>query len=596
MVDYRNKIVKSLPKSPGVYQFFNSEGKIIYIGKAKNLFNRVSSYFNKEKYDTFKTNVLAKQVVNIQVTIVDNESDALLLENNLIKKYQPKYNILLKDDKTFPWICIKNEPFPRVFSTRKIIKDGSKYFGPYTSGLMVNTLLGLVKQIFQLRTCSYNLNYENINKGKIKKCLEYHIGNCKAPCERMQSESDYLVGIEQIADILKGNISDVINYLKNLMNLLSDELKFEEANKIKQKILLLEHYKSKSTIVNTKLDNIDIFSFLANEKSAFVNFLKVSNGAIVQSHSVELIKKLDELPSDLLMFAIIDIRERVNSNSKEIVVPFLPGEELPGIKFNIPSQGDKRKLLELSERNAKHFMLLKQKISETKNFQSRTNELLEKVKSDLKLNKIPFHIECFDNSNIQGTNPVAACVVFKNGKPSKHDYRHFNIKTVEGPNDFDSMKEVVFRRYKRLLEESKELPQLIIIDGGKGQLNAAVESLKELNLYGEIGILGIAKRLEEIYFPYDKVPLFLNKNSYTLKLLQNIRNEAHRFGISFHRNKRSKKMLDNQLDHIKGIGQKTQEKLFKEFGSIENIKKQPLSELEKLIGGKLASVLFDNLK
>jgi excinuclease ABC subunit C len=590
------KIISNLPKSPGVYQFLNKEGKIIYIGKAKDLRNRVSSYFNKNKYDSFKTKTLAQQVFEIKHIVVTTESDALLLENNLIKKHLPKYNILLKDDKTFPWICIKNETFPRIYSTRKLSKDGSLFFGPYTSALMVKTLLTLIRQIYQLRTCNYNLIPKNIAEKKFKKCLEYHIGNCKAPCENLQTEYDYQNSILQIKEILKGNIHEIIRHLETLMKRLANEYKYEEAELVKQKIYLLEKFQSKSTIVNPKLNNIDVFSIVEIEKSAFVNFLKIMNGSIVQSYNVELVKRLDETPEELLLFAIIDIRTKVNSEAKEIIIPFLPSEQLPEIKYTVPRVGDKKKLLELSQRNAKQLILQNLKIKEEKPFDARVTALLEKVKSDLHLTEIPVIIECFDNSNIQGSNPVAACVVFKNGKPAKNEYRHFNVKSVVGPDDFASMEEIVYRRYKRQLDEQKDLPQLIIIDGGKGQLNAAVRSLMKLDLYGKVAIIGIAKRLEEIFFPGDSIPLYLNKKSSTLMLIQNLRNEAHRFGINFHRDKRSSEMIKNKLEGIKGVGKITAEKLLKYFGSVENLKHIQLSEMENVISKKIAIKVIEFLK
>jgi excinuclease ABC subunit C len=589
-----DKKISNLPKLPGVYQFINNEGKIIYVGKAKELRNRVSSYFNKNKYESLKTKILSKQVVDIKHIIVESESDAFLLENNLIKRYQPKYNILLKDDKTFPWICIKNELFPRVITTRKLIKDGSLYYGPYTSVLVAKTLLLLVRQLYQLRTCKYNLTQENIRKGKFRKCLEFHIDNCKAPCEGFQIENDYDSTILQIKKIFNGNIQEVIVHLNFLMNEFAMCCKFEEAEVIKQKILLLEKYKSKSTIVNPKLNNIDVFSFIEKDKSAFVNFIKVINGAVVQSHTVELVKRLDEKPDELLLFAIINIKQKIISTAIELVVPFLPAEELPAIKYTIPKFGDKKKLLELSERNAKQALIEKQNKIEIKPFELKIKVLLAKVKSDLQLKEIPKHIECFDNSNIQGANPVAACIVFKNGKPVKGEYRHYNIKTVIGPDDFASMEEIVFRRYKRIIDERKELPQLVIIDGGKGQLNAALNSLKELNINRKIAIIGIAKRLEEIYYPNDKVPLYLDKKSPTLKLIQNLRNEAHRFGISFHRNKRSSDMIKSKLEGIKGIGEKSIEKLLKIFGSVESIKHKGLKEIEHAVGKKLAKRVYEH--
>jgi excinuclease ABC subunit C len=592
-MDCLNKTIINLPTSPGVYQFINSRGEIIYIGKAKNIKSRVSSYFNKKKYDSFKTKIVSQQVVEIRHLVVESETDALLLENNLIKKHQPKYNILLKDDKTFPWLCIKNESFPRLITTRRFIKDGSNYFGPYTSVLMVNTLLGLIRQIYQLRTCKFNLTTENIENRKVKKCLEYHIGNCKAPCEKLQTNEDYQISILQIKDILKGNIQNVIENLSYKMKDYANSYMFEEAEKIKQKIFLLQRYKSKSTIVSTHIVNLDVFSFIENDKSAYVNFLKVINGAIVQSHTVELIKKLDENASDLLLFAILDIREKVNSNAREVLVPFLPNTIIPDINFCVPKLGDKKKLLELSERNAKQFLSHKIETLNPKMFESKSKIVLEKAKIDLRLVELPVHIECFDNSNIQGKNPVAACVVFKEGRPSKKDYRHYNIKTVEGPDDFASMGEVVFRRYSRLIFENQSLPQLVIIDGGKGQLNAAIKSLKQLNIYGKIAVIGIAKRLEELYFPNDSIPLYLDKKTSTLKLIQNLRNEAHRFGIAFHRDKRSKTMLRNSLEDIKGIGKTSVEKLLKEFGSINSLREKKVNEIEQVVGKKIAMLLVE---
>lgn len=589
-------IISSLPKSPGVYQFFDSQGNIIYVGKAKNLRSRVSSYFNKNKYESYKTKILAGKVSDIKHILVETEADALLLENNLIKKLQPKYNVLLKDDKTFPWICIKNEPFPRVFSTRTLYKDGSDYYGPYTSTLMVRTLLNLVRQLYQLRTCNFNLSQDNLQKKKYKRCLEFHIGNCEAPCEELQAEEDYSNSIQQIKKILRGNIQEVIIYLKQLMQEYASQYKFEEAEVIKQKIILLERYKSKSTIVSPKLNNIDVFGYVEKDKAAYVNFLKIVNGAIVQSHTVEIINKLQEDKDDLLLFAIFDIREKVGSSTKDLIVSFKPKTEINDINFVVPQMGDKKKLLDLSERNAKHFFLQKQKIQENKSFSSKIDLLLERTKQDLQLKELPVIIECFDNSNIQGSNPVAACVVFKNGKPAKSEYRHFNIKTVVGPDDFASMEEVVYRRYKRMLDEGKELPQLIVIDGGKGQLSSSVKSLEKLKLYGKIPIIGIAKRLEEIFFPHDPVPLYIDKNSTTLKLIQNLRNEAHRFGITFHRDKRSAAMLSNSLEGISGIGIKTAEALLKKFGSVEIIKTKSLIQLAEFIGNKKAEIVFNALK
>ena len=589
------KIISTLPGSPGVYQFFNSEGKIIYVGKAKNLKKRVSSYFTAKNTKTYKINTLVKQISDIKHIVVNSEQDALLLENNLIKKLQPKYNVLLKDDKTFPWICIKKESFPRIFSTRRFVRDGSEYFGPYTSAYMVKTLLSLIRELYPLRTCSFNLTEVNIKKGKFKKCLEYHMGNCKAPCEELQSKEDYENSIHQIKNILKGNIQEVIVYLKNTMLEFSKAYQFENAEAIKQKIILLERYKSKSTIVNPKLKNVDIYSYMERNTISVVNFLKIVNGAIIQSHTVELKNRLDDTKESLFTYAFLDIREKVKSTAKEIIVPFDLKQEIEGIKFTIPKTGDKKKLLDLSERNARQYLLQKEKISEQKISPSKNFSILEQIKKDLQLKEKPVRIECFDNSNIQGSNPVASCVVFINGKPAKKEYRHYNIKSVIGSNDFASMEEVIYRRYKRMLDEKKELPQLVIIDGGKGQLSSAVKSLKQLDLYGSLPIIGIAKRLEEIYFPNDSIPLYLDKNSPSLKLIQQLRNEAHRFGITFHRNKRSKGMLQNQLENINGVGTITAEKLLKEFGSIENIRLKSKEEISKIVGAKIAERILKEL-
>jgi len=591
-MEHLKLILTNLPTSPGVYQFYNKDGKLLYIGKAKNLKSRVGSYFASSNSNSFKTRKLAKQIYDIKHIVVETEADALLLENNLIKQYQPKYNILLKDDKTFPWICIKKEPFPRVFSTRNRIKDGSEYFGPYTSAYMVKTLLEMVRQLYQLRTCNHNLSSKNIESRKFKVCLEYHIGNCLAPCVGKQEGEEYDKLIRQVRNILKGDIVTVQNYLLEIMQRYAAKHRFEEAEKIKQKYELIKRYKSKSTIVSTKIDNIDVFSFFERNKKYYINFLKIIQGAIVQSHTVELSNKLDESKEDLLQFAILDIRSKVVSTASEIYLPFhvvLPKE----ISITIPKIGDKKKLLELSERNALQYALQNEKnrAALTGRYLKPSEKLL-RLQSDLRLKEVPYHIECFDNSNIQGTSPVAACVVFKNGKPANKDYRHYHIKTVEGANDFASMEEVVFRRYKRLIDEGQSLPQLIVIDGGKGQLSSAVASLKKLKVYDKIAILGIAKKLEELYFPGDSIPLYLDKNSSSLKIIQHLRNEAHRFGITFHRNIRSKKMIKTQLDEIKGVGDKSITKLIKTFGSVEGISKQSIEELEKVVSKKVAQVIW----
>ncbi|MBW6482327.1 MAG: excinuclease ABC subunit UvrC [Vicingaceae bacterium] len=584
--------ISTLAKAPGVYQFFNADGVIIYVGKAKNLKNRVSSYFTKQ-HENGKTALLVKQIADINTLVVGSELEALLLENNLIKKYQPKYNILLKDDKTYPWICIKNERFPRVFSTRNVIKDGSLYFGPYASVRMMNTVLELIRSLYSLRNCTFNLSEENINANKFKVCLEYHIGNCKAPCVNQQAEEEYKQTIEEIKAIIKGNINSVTKLLKPLMNSYSEKLEFEKAQLIKEKIQMLENYQSKSVVVSPTINDVDVFSIVSDENYAYVNYLKVINGAIIQGHTIELKKKLAETDDELLQIGIAELRLRFDSQSKEVIVPFLPDLEDESIKFIVPQRGDKKKLLELSERNAKYYRLERKKQQANVNPTKHSDRILEKLQKDLRMPEKPMHIECFDNSNIQGTNPVAACVVFKNAKPSKKDYRHFNIKTVEGPDDFASMTEIVFRRYKRLLDEKQSLPQLIVIDGGKGQLNAALKSLDDLGLRNKITIIGIAKRLEEIYFSNDSVPLYLNKTSESLKLIQYLRDEAHRFGITHHRNKRSKAAIKSELSEIESIGYKTTQQLLWKFKSVVRIKKATLQELEQVVSKKRAKVVFD---
>ncbi len=580
-----------LPDSPGVYQFFNSSDEIIYVGKAKNLKKRVSSYFTKDHYENNKLKVLISKIDRIEYIVVQTESDALLLENNLIKKHHPRYNVMLKDDKTYPWICVKNEHFPRVFYTRNIINDGSSYFGPYTSVYMVKLMLDLIRRLYPLRNCNLNLSKENIEKKKYKTCLEYHIGNCLAPCIGLQTEENYNNSIDHIKKILKGNIQEVISYLNELMKEYSAEIKFEEAQLVKEKIEILEKYKSKSTIVSSSLNNVDVFNILDDNNFAYVNFLKVVEGRIVQAHTVELKKKLDERLGDLLLMAVVEIRERLSSTAKEIIAPI--SFELDKVIVTVPVRGEKKSLLELSERNLKYYRLEKQKKAEKKKEKHSGKRILEVLKKDLNLSFLPEHIECFDNSNIQGTNPVAACVVFKNAKPSTKEYRHYNIKTVEGPDDYASMEEVVYRRYKRLMDENKSLPQLIVIDGGKGQLNAALKSLEKLDIKDKVSIIGIAKRLEEIFYPNDPIPLYLDKNSESLKLIQHIRNEAHRFGIKFHRNKRSGNFIKSELDNIPGIGPKTINALLTKFKTIKKIRTLSLDEISSEIGNTKAKLLFE---
>ena len=589
-------LIRSLPDQAGVYQFYDKNGTLLYIGKAKNLKKRVSSYFSRNKYESFKIKVLVDRIADLKYIVVESESDALLLENNLIKKFQPRYNILLKDDKTFPWICVKNEPFPRVFSTRTVINDGSKYYGPYTSAYAVKVLLNLIRQIYQLRTCKLALTEENIKAGKFKVCLEYHIGNCKGPCVDLQSQEDYENSINQIRNIIKGNLNDVISFLKREMEQRAASFQFEEANKLKEKIEILSRYQSKSTIVNTSIHDVEVFSIVSDEKEAFVNYLKVVKGAIIQAHTVEIRKKLDEEDVDLLAFAVTDIRNRIESKSKELIVPLDLKDYYPDLRITVPKRGDKLKLLELSLRNAKTYKLEKLKRNSTRKTIVPAERILQSVQKDFRLKELPRHIECFDNSNMQGSEPVAACVVFKNGKPSKKEYRHYNIKEVKGIDDFASMKEVVYRRYRRLRDEKQALPQLIVVDGGKGQLSAALSSLDKLNLRGQIAIIGIAKKLEEIYFPGDSVPLYIDKSSESLKLIQNLRNEAHRFGITFHRLKRSSSMTSSSLEGIPGIGSSSIEKLFKRFKSMEGIMNASMEELSSEVGLSRARKIEEHLK
>ncbi len=587
-------ILPLLPDKPGVYQFMDSSGNLIYVGKAKNLKKRVASYFSGSQ--SGKTIVMLKKASNLRHIVVDNESDALLLENNLIKKHQPRYNILLKDDKTYPWICIKKERFPRIFSTRTTIRDGSVYYGPYTSGLMVKTIVELIRHSYKPRTCALNLVPASIAAGKFRVCLEYHIGNCKAPCVGLQDEADYNANIQQIREILKGNISTVIDHLKEKMASFSKEMRFEEAQIIKNKIDLMSKFRSRSAIVSNRITNTDVFALTQDNDNTYINYLKVINGAVVQAFTLDMKSRVDEDKRSLLGFAITEVRQRLSSDSPEIISPFRPDLLIEGIRYIVPLRGDKLKLLELAQRNALYYKLEQKKKRETETRKDRTGLKLGKLRSDLHMADLPVHIECFDNSNIMGENPVAACVVFRNGKPSKKEYRHFNVKTVTGPDDFSSMEEIVFRRYRRMLEEKQELPQLIVIDGGKGQLSAAVKSLEKLELQEKIAVIGIAKKLEEIFFPGDPVPLFIDKNSVSLKIIQQLRNEAHRFGINFHRDKRSSGMIRSEMDEIKGIGPKTIELLLKKIGSPEKIKNVSREELEKLIGKKKAAIISENLK
>lgn len=595
--DYRAEL-KKLPLKPGIYQFWSDADELIYIGKAKNLKNRVSSYFNKDNYKVnAKTRVLVSKIRKITFTIVDTEIDAWLLENSLIKKHQPRYNVLLKDDKTYPWIIIKNEKFPRIFWTRKIIRDGSTYFGPYASVSMMHTILDMIKEIYPLRTCNLPLTKENIEAGKFRICLEYQIGNCKGPCEAYQSEEDYNQSIAEIKDILNGKTGVVIRRLKKQLDKSIKELNFELSHQLKLKYDLLEHYQSKSTIVNSSISDVDVFSIATDEKQAFVNFLKVMNGTVIQTQTLEIKKRLDETEEELLSIAIAEFRTRFESHSKEIIVPFeveLPDDS--NIKFTIPKLGEKKKLLELSQKNVLFFKREKLEQYEKLNPGLKTDRLLNLLMKDLRLNQLPRHIECFDNSNFHGKFPVSAIVVFKDAKPSKKDYRHFNVKTVEGPNDFATMEEAVYRRYKRMLDEGETLPQLIIIDGGKGQLSSALKSLKALGIDKQVTVIGIAKKLEELYYPGDQYPLYLDKKSESLKVIQQLRDEAHRFGITFHRKKRNKATLATELENITGIGRTSAENLLRHFKSVKKIKEASEEELLKVLNKNQAAALIKYFK
>jgi excinuclease ABC subunit C len=574
--------VKTLPNEPGVYQYFDKNEVIIYIGKAKNLKKRVSSYFSKT-HENGKTKVLVTKIVSIKHIVVETETDALLLENNLIKKHKPRYNILLKDDKTYPWICIKKERFPRIFMTRRVIKDGSEYYGPYTSIRTVRVLLDLIKELYPLRTCTYDLSPQNVNEGKYKVCLEYHLKNCKGACENLETESHYNNAIKEIRNIIKGNFKESLEKFQEMMFVFAEKMEFEEAQKIKEKLSLLGNYQSKSTIINPAINNVDVFSIISDETHGYANFLKIANGAIIQSHTTEIKKKLDETDKELLELFIVEIRQRFNSISPEIYVPFKVdvGENL---KVIIPKLGDKKRIVELSERNAKYYRQEQFKQTQIVDPERHVKRIMAQMKKDLRLHVEPRHIECFDNSNIQGTHPVAACVVFRDGKPSKKEYRHYNIKTVVGPDDFGSMEEVVFRRYKRLLEEEQTLPQLIIVDGRKVQLSSGLKALEDLGLRGKIAIIGIAKRLEEIYYPGDPIPMYLDKKSETLKITQYLRNEAHRFGITFHRNKRSKSAIKSELEQIPDVGAQTITTLLRKFKSAKRVKEASLEDLKAEIG------------
>jgi excinuclease ABC subunit C len=589
-----DQLLKSLPDNPGIYQYYNKEGLLIYVGKAKNLKKRVTSYFSKDIFENAKTRVLVKNITDIKFIITESEQDALLLENNLIKKHQPRYNVSLKDDKTYPWIIIKNEPFPRVFYTRKKIKDGSTYFGPYPSVRMIQALLDFIKSIYKLRNCNLNLTQENIERKKFKVCLEFHIKNCKGPCEALQTRSDYDASIADIREILKGNINAVINHFYDLMKNHAANYEFEEAQFVKSKIEILEKFKSKSVVVSPTITNVDVFTIVTENTTAFVNFMKVNNGSIIQAQTIELKKKLDETPEELIGLAIAELRTRFESDAKEVLVNIMPDVEFENVTFTIPKIGDKKHLLDMSEKNARYTMKEKLEQYDQLNPEHKTERLLNKMMHDLRMKELPKHIECFDNSNLQGTDAVAAMSVFKDAKPSKKDYRHFNIKTVVGPDDFASMEEVIYRRYKRMLDEKQILPQLIVIDGGKGQLSSAIKSLEKLNLRGKITIIGIAKKLEEIYFPGDAVPLYLDKKGETLKIIQHLRDEVHRFGITHHRNKRSKGLIKTELEQVKGIGKSTTDDLLREFKSVKRIKEATTEQVAAVIGNSKAKLLKEH--
>lgn len=587
-------IIQNIPDKPGCYQYFDDKGTIIYVGKAKNLKKRVSSYFTKTHHDSPKTRVLVSKIKDIKYIVVDTEEDTFLLENNLIKEYRPRYNVMLKDDKTYASIVIRNEFFPRIIQTRNIIKDGSQYFGPYANGGSIKALLETIHKLYPIRTCSLNLTPDNIRNGKFKVCLEYHIKRCLGPCEGLQSLEDYNKNVTSVREILKGNINIVSKTIYDEMQSLAADFRFEEAQKLKEKYILIENFKQRSTVVSSIMYNIDIFGYDEDGSAAYINFLSVHNGSVIRAYTFEYKKKLDEQKEELLGLAILEMKNRFTKLAREIVVPFYPDLILQDTEFTIPQRGDKLKLLNLSIQNVKQYKVDKLKKAESLNPEQRSIRVVKGIQNDLHLKELPTHIECFDNSNIQGTNPVSACVVFKMAKPSKQDYRHFIVKTVEGPDDFSTMKEVVYRRYHRLKEENAPLPQLIIIDGGKGQLSAACESLKELELYGKIAIVGIAKRLEEIYYPEDSIPLYLDKNSETLRVIQHLRDEAHRFGITFHRNRRSKGQIVSELDSIKGIGEETKKVLLKHFKSIKRIKSASLEEIEEVAGKHKAKLIVDS--
>lgn len=584
----------TVPTAPGVYRFISAAGVILYVGKAKSLRSRLSSYFSERRDMLAKTKAMVRAAVRFEYTIVNSEQDALLLECTLIKENQPRYNVMLKDGKTYPYFCIKNEAFPRVYMTRRVIKDGSLYFGPYTALQQVFVIRDLIKQLFPLRTCPYALTPETIQRKKVKLCLEYHIKNCLGPCQGLQSREDYDEKITQIKNILKGNFGSVKQYLKQEMLRYAEELEFEKAELVRQKLLALEDYQGKSTVVSTTISDVDVFSIATDEQFAYVNFLRVSNGAVISAFTQELTKNLDDEPENLLLYAILALREKFGNKNREIIVPFEVSVPENDILITVPRIGDKKKLLEVSEKNVRYFLLQKRREQINKSVkQSSEERILRTLQKDLNMSELPMHIECFDNSNFHGSFPVSSCVVFKNAKPSKRDYRHFNVKTVEGPNDFATMEEVVYRRYRRLLEEDMGLPQLVIIDGGKGQLSAAMKSIKALGLEKKMTIVGIAKQLEEIFFPEDPIPLYIDKKSESLKLIQQARNEAHRFGITFHRNQRSKGFTVTELTQIEGIGSVTADKLLSHFKSIKKLSEAEIDKIQAVVGKAAGKKVFN---
>ena len=582
-----------MPSEPGVYRYYDKKGEILYVGKAKNLKNRVLSYFNKSQIG-YKTRMMVSKIVRLETTVVNSEYDALLLENNLIKEYQPFYNILLKDDKSYPWICIKKEPFPRVFLTRNVIKDGSEYYGPYAKVKQAKTLIEVIKNIYKLRTCSLNLSPEKIKEGKYKVCLEYHIKNCAGPCEGLETEEEYAQKLNAIRGIIKGEFKAAREYLEAEMYNYAAKLEFENAQQSKEKLQILENYQTHTTIVSSNINDVDVFGIISDEAAAYVNYFKIKNGSIIQSYTTEIKKMLDETDEEILEEALIEIRNKFNSTSTEIFLPFHLNIEIPQVKLIVPKLGDKKRIVELSEKNAMEYRVEKLKQVQIVDPERHTNRIMAEMKKLLRLPEEPRHIEGFDNSNIQGTNPVSACVVFKDGKPSKADYRIFHVKTVEGPNDFATMEEVIYRRYSRLLDEGEPLPQLILIDGGKGQLSSAVKSLKLLGLYGKISIIGIAKRLEEIFFPEDPVPLYLDKKSETLKVLQRVRDESHRFGVKHHRTRRKNSTIKSELEEIPGVGEKTIQQLLSKLKSVKRIKEASLETLEEILGKSKAKAVWEH--